>query len=189
MKKVLCLVVMLLWVCGVAWNGFAAPQVIKLAHVVNEKDGFHVAALKFKELIEAQSDITIELHPNADLGDERSLLEGMQIGTIDIGSDYQWAGQQFLSRNRRVGIALFIQFYEEAYKILDGPIGQELLDNLSKVGLKGLAYAERGFRNLTNSVRPVQTPEDMKGLKIRVMENPVYIDTFKALGANAVPMA
>ena len=78
---------------------------------------------------------------------------------------------------------------EEAYKVLDGPIGQELLDNLSKVGLKGLAYAERGFRNLTNSVRPVLTPSDIDGLKIRVMENPVYIDTFKALGANAVPMA
>ncbi len=74
---------MLLWVCGVALEWFCGPQVIKLAHVVNEKDGFHVAALKFKELIEAQSDITIELHPNADLGDERSLLEGMQISGYD----------------------------------------------------------------------------------------------------------
>jgi len=73
--------------------------------------------------------------------------------------------------------------------VLDGPIGQELLDKLSEVNLKGLAYAERGFRNLTNSERQVNTPEDLDGLRIRVMENPVYVDTFRALGANAIPMA
>jgi tripartite ATP-independent transporter DctP family solute receptor len=78
---------------------------------------------------------------------------------------------------------------EEAYSVLDGPIGQELLDKLSDVNLKGLAYAERGFRNLTNSERPVSHPDDIDGLRVRVMENPVYVDTFRELGANAVPMA
>lgn len=78
---------------------------------------------------------------------------------------------------------------EDAYKILDGGIGQELLGKLESANLKGLAYAERGFRNLTNSVRPVKTAADIAGLKIRVMENVVYTTTFKALGVNAVPMA
>lgn len=78
---------------------------------------------------------------------------------------------------------------EDAYKILDGDIGQELLGKLEGANLKGLAYAERGFRNLTNSVRPVKTAADIAGLKIRVMENEVYTATFKALGVNAVPMA
>lgn len=78
---------------------------------------------------------------------------------------------------------------EAAYAVLDGPIGRELLDELERVQLKGLAYAERGFRNLTNDVRPVYTPQDVAGLKVRVMENPVYIDTFQTLGANTVPMA
>jgi len=78
---------------------------------------------------------------------------------------------------------------EEAYKVLDGPVGKKVLDKLDAINLKGLAYAERGFRNLTNSKKPVLTPADMVGLKIRVMENPVYIDTFKTLGTNAVPMA
>jgi len=78
---------------------------------------------------------------------------------------------------------------EAAYGVLDGPIGQELLDKLSEVNLKGLAYAERGFRNLTNSEREVNSPEDLDGLRIRVMENPVYVDTFRELGANAIPMA
>src|SRR5699024_5986878 len=78
---------------------------------------------------------------------------------------------------------------DEAYAVLDGHIGQEILDNLQTVNLKGLAFAERGFRNLTNSEHPVHSPADVEGLKIRVMENPVYIDTFRELGANAVPMA
>jgi len=78
---------------------------------------------------------------------------------------------------------------EAAYGVLDGPIGQELLDKLADVNLKGLAYAERGFRNLTNSERAVNSPEDLDGLRIRVMENPVYTDTFRELGANAIPMA
>ena len=189
MKKYICLAMMLVLMFGMAQSGVAAPKVIKLAHVVNEKDGFHIAALKFKELVEAQSEITIEVHPNAELGDERTLLEGMQIGTIDMGLITNGPVSNFYPEIAVLELPFLFSSNEEAYKILDGPIGQELLENLSKVGLKGLAYAERGFRNLTNSVRPVLTPADIDGLKIRVMENPVYIDTFKALGANAVPMA
>lgn len=189
MKKSVYLVLTLMLVIGLVQSGFAAPKVIKLSHVVNEKDGFHMAALKFKELVEAQSDITIEIHPNAELGDERTLLEGMQIGTIDMGVITNGPVSNFYPEIAVLELPFLFGSNEEVYQVLDGPIGQELLDNLSQVGLKGLAYAERGFRNLTNSVRPVLTPEDMKGLKIRVMENPVYIDTFKALGANAVPMA
>ena len=167
----------------------AAGKVIKLSHVVNEKDGFHIAALKFKELVEAGSDYTIEIHPNAELGDERTLLEGMQFGTIDMGIITNGPVSNFSPEIAVLELPFLFTSNEEAYKIMDGPIGQELLGNLSKVGLKGLAYAERGFRNLTNSKREVLSPADLKGLKIRVMENPVYIDTFKALGANAVPMA
>lgn len=175
----------------VLWGsqGFAAPQVIKLSHVVNEKDGFHVAATKFKELVESKTAIKIEIHPNAELGDERTLLEGMQLGTIEMGVITNGPVSNFYPQIAVFELPFLFGSNADVYKILDGPIGQELLDNLSTVGLKGLAYAERGFRNLTNSVKEVTKPDDMKGLKIRVMENPVYIDTFKALGANAVPMA
>lgn len=170
-------------------SAFAGKKTIKLSHVVNEKDGFHIAALKFKELVETQSDYTIEIHPNAELGDERTLLEGMQFGTIDMGVITNGPVSNFSPEIAVLELPFLFSTNEEAYKVMDGPIGQELLDNLSNVGLKGLAYAERGFRNLTNSKREVLSPADMKGLKIRVMENPVYIDTFKSLGANAVPMA
>ena len=167
----------------------AEDKVIKLSHVVNEKDAFQIAALKFKELVEAGSEYIIEIHPNAELGDERTLLEGMQFGTIDMGIITNGPVSNFSPEIAVLELPFLFATNEEAYKVMDGPIGQELLDNLSQVGLKGLAYAERGFRNLTNSKQEVLTPADIKGLKIRVMENPVYIDTFKALGANAVPMA
>ena len=78
---------------------------------------------------------------------------------------------------------------EEAHAVLDGEVGQELLGSLENANLKGLAYAERGFRNLTNSVRPVTTPADLAGLKLRVMENEVYTKTFTALGADVSPMS
>jgi len=169
----------------------AGPQTLKLAHVVNEKDGFHIAALKFKELVESRTKgaVKVEVFPNASLGDERTLIEGMQIGTIAMGVITNGPVANFLPEIAAFEMPFMFATPEEAYKVLDGAVGKKVLDKLDTINLKGLAYAERGFRNLTNSKKPVKTPADMAGLKIRVMENPVYIDTFKALGTNAVPMA
>lgn len=171
--------------------GQAVSMEIKLAHVVNEQDGFHLAAEKFKEIVQEQTggEISISIYPNAQLGDERTLLEGMQMGTVDMGVITNGPVANFVEEIAVFELPFLFPSSEAAYKVLDGPVGQELLARLETVNLKGLAYAERGFRNLTNSKRPVHSPEDIEGLKIRVMENPVYIDTFKALGANAVPMA
>ncbi len=167
------------------------PQTIKLAHVVNEKDGFHIAALKFKELVEERTKgmVKIEIHPNASLGDERTLIEGMQLGTVQMGVITNGPVANFLPELAAFEMPFLFASPQEAYKVLDGPVGQQVLAKLDTINLKGLAYAERGFRNLTNSKKAVKAPADMAGLKIRVMENPVYIDTFKTLGANAVPMA
>jgi len=176
---------------GAASLADMSPMTIKLAHVVNEKDGFHIAATKFKELVEAQTGgkVTVELYPNAQLGDERTLLEGMQIGTVDMGIITNGPVANFVEEIAVFELPFLFPTPKAAYAVLDGEIGKEILASLERVQLKGLAYAERGFRNLTNNVRPVHEPKDMSGLKIRVMENPVYIDTFKALGANTVPMA
>tara|TARA_R110002096_G_scaffold107984_5_gene236473 strand:- start:4017 stop:5012 length:996 start_codon:yes stop_codon:yes gene_type:complete len=167
------------------------PVTLRLAHVVNEQDGFHIAAVKFQDLVAERTEgvVSIELYPNASLGDERTLLEGMQIGTVDMGVITNGPVANFVEEMAVFELPFLFPSPQAAYAVLDGPIGQELLDKLSEVNLKGLAYAERGFRNLTNSERPVNTPEDLDGLRIRVMENPVYVDTFRALGANAIPMA
>ena len=174
-------------------NDFADmdPVTLRLAHVVNEQDGFHIAATKFEELVEERTDgkVNIEIFPNASLGDERTLLEGMQIGTVDMGVITNGPVANFVEEMAVFELPFLFPSPEAAYEVLDGPIGQELLDKLADVNLKGLAYAERGFRNLTNSERAVNSPEDLDGLRIRVMENPVYTDTFRELGSNAIPMA
>jgi len=164
---------------------------LKLAHVVNEKDAFHLCALKFKEIVEEETDgnVTVTIFPNAKLGDERALLEGMKMGVVDAGIITSGPFINFVPEFGVFDLPFLFRSPEHAYAVLDGPVGKSILKKMESQGWKGLAYGERGFRNLTNSKRPVRTPEDMEGLKIRLMQNPVYVDSFKALGANAVPMA
>jgi len=170
---------------------FAAAKVIKLGTTVNEQDSFQVAAVKFGELVKerTQGAYEVEIYPNAALGDERTMLEGMQMGTLDMGLITSGPFVNFVPEFGLLDMPFLFSSNAEAYAILDGEIGQGILAKLDDTKLKGLAYAERGFRNLTNSKRPVSKPDDIKGLKIRVMENEVYIASFRALGANAVPMA
>ena len=187
-----------LLLAGMAAWGVASPATaevedvtLRLAHVVNEQDVYQDAAEKFRDLVAERSDgkIKIEIFPNATLGDERTLLEGMQIGTVDMGIITNGPVSNFVEDIAVFELPFLFPSREKAYEVLDGEIGQEILGKLSDVNLKGLAYAERGFRNLTNSDHPVKTPDDVDGLRVRVMENPVYVDSFRALGADAIPMA
>lgn len=165
--------------------------ILKLGHAINEKDVFHDAALKFKELVEAgtNGEVTVTVYPNAKLGDERNLLESLKMGTVDMGIITGCPVVNFLPSFGVFDLPFLFRNAQHAYTVLDGPIGKEFFKEMEKIGWKGLAYGERGFRNLTNNKKPVAAPMDMKGLKIRVMQNPIYIDAFTALGANAVPMA
>jgi tripartite ATP-independent transporter DctP family solute receptor len=186
MKRVLA-VAMLIAMVGVPL--FAID--IKLAHVVNEQDAFHLAATKFKELTEkyTNGEVKVTIFPNAVLGDERTLLERMKMGIVDAGVITSGPFVNFVPKFGVVDMPFLFRDAEHAYKVLDGPIGDKLFADLEPQGWKGLAWAERGFRNLTNNKRPINKPEDVAGLKIRLMQNPIYVDSFKALGANAVPMA
>ena len=165
--------------------------VIKLGTTVNEQDSFQVCAEKFAELVKERTNgaYEIEIHPNGALGDERTMLESMQMGTLDMGIITSGPFVNFSSAMGVLDMPFLFANNEEAYKILDGEIGKELLGTLEDADLKGLAYAERGFRNITNSKKPITNAADVAGLKLRVMENDVYTATFKALGVNAVPMA
>ena len=183
---VMAFLLVFLWVGG----AFAAIN-LKLGHAINEKDVFHEAALKFKALVEEQTagEVTVTIYPNAKLGDERNLLESLKMGTVDMGIITGGPIINFLPSFGVLDLPFLFASSEQAYKVLDGPVGKGFFKEMEKLGWKGLAYGERGFRNLTNSKKSVAVPEDMKGLKIRVMQNPIYIDAFTALGANAVPMA
>lgn len=164
--------------------------VLQLGTTVNEQDSFQIAAVKFAELIQEKTDgkYAIEIHPNGDLGGERDMLESMQMGTLDMGIVTSGPFVNFSEAMGVLDMPFLFASNEEAYAVFDGEVGRDLLDTLEDSSLKGLAYAERGFRNLTNNVKAVHSADDVAGLKIRVMENDVYTKTFTALGANAVPM-
>jgi tripartite ATP-independent transporter DctP family solute receptor len=190
MKKFVCVLALVLFVFAMTGTARAAID-LKLGHEINEEDVFHKAALKFKELVEARTngEVTVTVYPNAKLGNERNLLESLRMGTVDMGIITGGPVINFLPSFGVLDLPFLFSSPEQAYKVLDGPIGDGFFQEMEKLGWKGLAYGERGFRNLTNSKRPVESPDDIKGLKIRVMQNPIYIDSFTALGANAVPMA
>jgi tripartite ATP-independent transporter DctP family solute receptor len=189
MKKLISVSLAVFFMLSIACAALAME--IKFAHVVNDKDAFHVAAVKFKELVEknTKGEITVALFTDAKLGDERTLLERMKMGIVDSGIITSGPIINFVPSFGVIDLPFLFRDPDHAYKVLDGSIGQKLLADMESQGWKGLSFGERGFRNLTNSKRAVKTPDDIKGLKIRVMQNPVYVDSFKALGANAVPMA
>lgn len=177
---------------GVADEGLVGEStVIKLGTTVNEEDSFQIAAEKFAELVNEGTDgaYTIEIYPNGSLGDERTMLESMQIGTLDMGIITSGPFSNFVPEMGVLDMPFLFSSNEDVYKVLDGEVGQELLGKLENANLKGLAYAERGFRNLTNSKKEVKSASDAEDLKIRVMENEVYTKTFNSLDVNAVPMA
>lgn len=190
MKKAILFILAALVTLSMAGTTMAATN-LKLAHVVNEKDTFQLTATKFKELVEERTggDVKVTIFPNAKLGDERTLLERMKLGVVDAGVITTGPLINFIPQFGVVDLPFLFSGPDHAYRVLDGNVGKQLMAAMEPQGWKGLAFAERGFRNLTNSKHPVTTPDDVKGLKIRLMQNPVYVDSFKALGANAVPMA
>jgi len=164
---------------------------IKLAHVSSETHQYHIAATKFKELIEEKSngDITVQIFHSGQLGGEDDAIEGIQTGTIDmttVAADS--APANIVPEFNVYGIPYLFEDREHVYKVLDGEIGQELLDKATEKGLRGLGYWEIGFANFTNSKREINKPEDMKGLKIRVQPAPIWDEFMKRLGALPTPM-
>ena len=189
MKKLMTILMLALALC--VTGAAMAETVFQLGTTVNEQDSFQVAAEKFAELVyeRTNGEYKIEIYPNGTLGGESDMLDSMSMGMLDMGIITSGPFVNFSEMMGVLDMPYLFATNEEAYEILDGEIGQELLFTLEEAGLKGLAYAERGFRNVTTSVRPITSAADLKGLKLRVMENEVYTATFKALDVNAVPMA
>ncbi len=165
---------------------------LKLASATPMSHTYNQGASKFADLIKERSNgrIQVTVYPDGQLGKgERELLEAVQQGTIDIyvGSTGPIGG--FSPAIGILDIPFMFNNYGHVDKVLDGPIGQQLLDDLEKAQFKALAFWENGFRNLTNSRRAVRVPADARGLKIRTMENKVHIAAWKAAGVNPVPMA
>ncbi len=167
------------------------PRLIRFGYGLNEDSNQGRAVKFFADAVEKNSGGKMRVRAvgaaalGSDVQQQQALVGGAQ--EMMVGSTATLVG---IAKEMALWDTPFLfQTAEEADAVLDGPVGQKVLNKLPEKGLVGLVYWENGFRNLSNSKRPINRLEDMEGIKLRVMQNPVYIDTFKTLGANAVPMA
>jgi tripartite ATP-independent transporter DctP family solute receptor len=178
-----------LMTAGIA-GAAAAETVIKVGHGANEQYHMHRALLKFEELVEERSggDFDVQIFPSSQMGPDREMIEGVQTGVLEMAVS---PSSFFAGWDPSFAVIELPYMYpskEVALEVLNGDAGDEMLARLENQGLVGLGWMENGLRHITNNVRPIKTPEDLQGIKLRTMKVPAHVDTFKALGANPTPM-
>src|SRR5512139_1991698 len=188
-------ILIVLFVPNITWVDLGISQekqvILKLGHAVAPEHPYHLGAVRYSDLVaqRTKNKVKIDVYPSTQLGNERDMVEGLQLGTIDLVVTSTGPLGGFVPRMFVVDLPFLFRDRAHAYQVLDGPIGRELLNAFSAKGMKGLAFWENGFRQITNSVRPIEKPEDLKGIKIRTMENKVHLSAFRAFGASPTPMA
>ncbi|WP_328187135.1 DctP family TRAP transporter solute-binding subunit [Marinobacter sp. OP 3.4] len=171
----------------------AADVTIKFAHNgnTNPEDPQNVGVAAFKEMVEERSDgaIEVNIYPAGQLGDARTIVESVQMGSLEMGDVENGPMGRFVPEAMLWDLPFIFRDIDHAHQVLDGPIGQQVQEAYLDVGIRHLAYNDGGFRYFTNDERPIETMADLEGLKVRVMESEVMIDTVNAFGASAVPMS
>jgi len=164
---------------------------MKIGHVLAPTHPYQQALEKFAELVGQKTGgkVKIDVFHSSQLGNEREMIEGLQMGTLDMTLVSTAPLSGFSKKFLVFDLPFIFQSREQAYKVLDGEIGIGMLGTLKDQNIVGLAYWENGFRNVTNSKKPIIHPEDMKGMKIRTMENKIHMASFKTIGADPTPMA
>lgn len=174
-------------------DALAADVTIKFAHNgnTNPEDPQNVGVDAFKEMVEKRSDgaIKVNIFPAGQLGDARTIVEGVQLGSLEMGDVENGPMGRFVPEAMLWDLPFIFRDISHAHAVLDGEIGQQVQEAYLDVGVRHLAYNDGGFRYFTNDERPIRTMADLDGLKVRVMESKVMIDTLNAFGASAVPMS
>jgi tripartite ATP-independent transporter DctP family solute receptor len=168
-----------------------APIIIKAGHGVSENDPYHLGLKRMMEEFEKRTDgkYKTEIYPMNQIGTERDLIEGLQLGSVGMAVTSTGNLASFVPALGVVDIPFMIKDYAHADRVYMGPIGKELADVMSvNAGLKCLGFWENGFRILINSKRPVNSVGDVAGLKLRTMENEYHMALWRELGANPVPL-
>lgn len=173
----------------------AGETVIRCGITVSEDSSPAKALRVFQKHVEEKSNgrIKFELHLNGTLGNERDMIEGLGLGTqemvnvstaplLNFSPDFMVWDLPYMVENSPEGL-------KKTYEVMDGPVGQGMLKTLEKQGIKGLSFSHNGFRHCLNRVKPVAHPADIKGMKIRTMENNVHLAFYTAVGASPTPMA
>ncbi|MEA4873584.1 MAG: TRAP transporter substrate-binding protein [Synergistaceae bacterium] len=183
-------IILLVFACVPAFAASEKPLTLRIAHVVTEKGGEHLGSLKLKEILEKKSGgkIIVEIYPNGSMGQNREMIESMQAGALDMGLPALPALGGFTDATKVFDLLYLFNDRKEAEKVLDGEVGKTVAKSVEKSGVKIISWWSQGFRESTSNRKFVK-PEDLKGLKIRVMDNPLHIEAWNTLGASAIPMA
>jgi tripartite ATP-independent transporter DctP family solute receptor len=166
-------------------------RVIKLGYILAPHSQLGAGADVFAAEVakRTQSRYRIDQYPDAALGGEVEMMKSVHLGTVDMAFVTGAPMPNFVPEIGVFGIPFLIRDAQHAYSALDGPLGQQLLKKFDEQDIVALAWGENGMRHLTNSVRPVRTPEDLKGLKLRVPQSDVMVQGFDTLGADTHPLA
>jgi len=164
-------------------------SVIRFGHAGAEGHQYHIFATKFKEVVEKNSNgrISVQIFPNAVLGNDREMIEGMLMGQQEMfvgSSTTSWVPESAVT-----DMPFLYRDYTHAYKSFDGFLKQELGKRFEENGLALMGYVSIGWRNISNNVKPINTVSDLRGMKIRIPDMEVYSATFKAMGATTVTVS
>jgi tripartite ATP-independent transporter DctP family solute receptor len=194
-SKVSGVVVGLLFLIGAAgsWAADAPKFEFRMGHVTQPAHSWHKTSLKFAELVGAKTkgQVKVTVYPAAQLGGDREMFEAIQLGTLDMGLVSVAPMGAFTPALNGLLLPFLFENYDTLKKVMVSPQTRELLGSLDEVGVKGYAVMISDFRHFVNNKRPISKLDDLKGLKLRVVEAPLYVDMFRALGVSvtALPYA
>lgn len=178
-----------------AGNGTNAGEdtiTINIGHVEAKDRSTHQALVEsFKKTVEEKSNgtISVQIYPNSVLGGDAELTESVAMGTLEAALPSTSVLVSYSDDFGIMDMPYLFSSPENAFAAMDGDLGTYFNEKLEDVGLHSLGYSYNGLRSMTNNSHPIETPDDLKGLKMRVMENEVFIDFFETLGASATPMS
>ncbi len=169
----------------------AAQTTMRISVSIPQNSHQGVAIDTFAKEVEKRTGGRYKIQPfySGALGAEREATEAVQLGTQELTFTSTGPVPNFVPEVKILDVPFLFRDYGHARAVLDGPIGQELLQKFDARGIKALAWGENGFRHMTNSKRAVNGPDDLKGLKMRTMENPVHVQAYKGFGIIPTPMA
>jgi tripartite ATP-independent transporter DctP family solute receptor len=174
---------------ALAAGAASAQTTIRITHATPATSHYGVGTQTFCAEVEKRTSGRYKCQIQPNTGDERASIEGVQLGSLDATNTSTGPVSNFVPEVGIVDIPFLFRDYAHARGVLDGPIGQDLLAKFPAKGLIALAWTENGFRHMTNSKRAIVKPDDVKGLKVRTMQNPVHIQAFQSIGVQPTPMA
>jgi TRAP-type transport system periplasmic protein len=169
----------------------SAQTVLKIGYATNNQSHYGVGSTVFCDEVEkgTQGRYKCQQFPSSALGGEREMIESVQLGTLDLVNTSTGPVGNFVPEVKIVDIPFLFRDYDHARKVMDGPIGQDILTKFPSKGIIALGWTENGFRHMTNSKRDIVKPTDAAGLKMRTMENKVHMDGYRTFGILPTPMA